>query len=44
MYMQNRRISNKFKGCSPLQNPIGLVGLKPAIAYCEYTERTGTFS
>ena len=39
MYIQNRRYSSKFKGCSPLQNSNGLISLKPAIAYFAYTER-----
>lgn len=39
MYIQNRRNSSKFKGCSPLQNRNGLIGLKPAIAYFAYTNR-----
>lgn len=39
MYIQNRRDSSKFKGCSPHQNYIGLIGLKPATAYFEYTQR-----
>ena len=39
MYIQNRRDSNKFKGCSPLQNCNGLISLKPAIAYFAYTKR-----
>ena len=37
MYIQNRRNSCKFNGCSPLQNRNGLIGLKPAIAYLAYT-------
>ncbi len=39
MYMQNRRDSSKFNGCSPLQLCNGLISLKPAIAYFVYTER-----
>ena len=39
MYIQNRRNSSKFNGCSPLQNRNGLIGLKPAIAYFAYTKR-----
>ena len=39
MYIQNRRDSSKFKGCSPLQNRNGLISLKPAIAYFAYTQR-----
>lgn len=39
MYIQNRRDSSKFNGCSPLQLLNGLTGLKPAIAYFAYTER-----
>ena len=39
MYIQNRRNSSKFKGCSPLQLLNGLIGLKLAIAYIAYTER-----
>lgn len=39
MYIQNRRESSNFKGCSPLQNYLGLIGLKPAIAYFAYTKR-----
>jgi hypothetical protein len=27
-----------FKGCSPLQNRLGLISLKPAIAYFAYTK------
>ena len=40
MYIQNRRNSSKFSGCSPLQNCIGLTSLKPAIAYFAYTKRS----
>ena len=36
MYIQNRRNSSKFKGCSPLQLCNGLISLKPAIAYFAY--------
>ena len=36
-YIQNRRDSSKFKGCSPLQSCNGLISLKPAIAYFVYT-------
>lgn len=39
MYIQNRRDSSKFNGCSPLQHFNGLIGLKPAIAYFAYTKR-----
>ena len=39
MYIQNRRDSSKFKGCSPLQNRNGLISLKSAIAYFAYTQR-----
>ena len=39
MYIQNRRNSNKLKGCSPLQHRNGLISLKPAIAYFAYTKR-----
>jgi hypothetical protein len=39
MYIQNRRDSSKFKGCSLLQNCNGLIGLKPANAYFAYTFR-----
>jgi len=39
MYIQNRRDSSKFNGCSPLQNCNGLIGLKSAIAYFAYTQR-----
>ena len=39
MYIQNRRNSGKFKGCSPLQLYLGLIGLKSAIAYFAYTKR-----
>ena len=39
MYKNNSRNSSKFKGCSPLQNCIGLISLKPAIAYFAYTKR-----
>lgn len=41
MYIQNRRDSSKFKGCSPLQLLNGLIDLKPAIAYFAYTQRYG---
>lgn len=37
MYIKNRRDSSKFKDCSPLQNCLGLISLKPAIAYFSYT-------
>ena len=43
MYIQNRRSSSNFKGCSPLQNRNGLISLKPAIAYFAYTQRCSTF-
>jgi len=33
MYIQNRRDSSKFKDCNPLQLRLGLISLKPAIAY-----------
>lgn len=39
MYIQNRRDSSKFNGCSPLQLLNGLISLKPAIAYFAYTYR-----
>jgi len=39
MYIQNRRNSSKFNGCSPLQNCSSLINLKPAIAYFAYTKR-----
>jgi len=39
MYIQNRRDSSKFKGCSPLKKCSGLISLKPAIAYFAYTKR-----
>ena len=39
MYIQNRRDSSKFKGCSPLQLCVGLISLNPAIAYFAYTKR-----
>ncbi len=39
MYIQNRRNSCKFKGCSPLQNRNGLISLEPEIAYFAYTQR-----
>jgi len=39
MYIQNRRDSSKFKGCSPLQNRNSLKSLKPANAYFAYTKR-----
>src|SRR5690554_8224643 len=43
MYIQNRRNSSKFYGCSPLQNCNGLISLKPAIAYFAYTQRYGLY-
>ena len=39
MYIQNRRNSSKFNGCSPLQLHSGLISLKSAIAYFAYTKR-----
>ena len=39
MYIQNRRDSSKFSGCSPLQISNGLISLKPSIAYFAYTYR-----
>lgn len=39
MYIQNRRDSTKFKGCSPLQNCNVLKSLKTVIAYFAYTSR-----
>lgn len=41
MYIQNRRNSSKFNGCSPLQNCSVLISLKLAIAYFAYTKRYG---
>ncbi len=41
MYIQNRRDISNFKGCSPLKLHIGLISLKPAIAYFAYTYRCG---
>ena len=38
MYIANRRDSSKLNGCSPLQLHLGLIGLKPAIAYFAYTQ------
>ena len=43
MYIQNRRVSSNFKGCSPFQLLNGLIGLKPAIAYFAYTKRCVTY-
>ena len=43
MYIANRRNSSKFSGCSPLQIHLGLIGLKPAIAYLPYTHRCMQF-
>jgi len=43
MYIQNRRNSSKYSGCSPLKALIGLTGLKPAIAYFAYTHRYTQF-
>ncbi len=43
MYIQNRRDGSNFNGCSPLKNCIGLIGLKPAIAYFAYTKRCTPF-
>ncbi len=41
MYIQNRRDSSKFNGCSPLQHRNGLIGLKLAFAYiCIYLSVT----
>ena len=37
MYIQNRRDSSKFKGCSPFQNSNGLMSLKLAVTYFAYT-------
>ena len=39
MYIQNRRDSSKFNGCSPFQNRNGSISLKLAIAYFAYTQR-----
>ena len=39
MYIQNRRGSSKVNGFNTLQNRIGLISLKPAIAYFAYTQR-----
>ncbi len=44
MYIANRRDSSKFKGYSPLQLYLSLIGLKPAIAYLPYTHRYRAFS
>ncbi len=44
MYIQNRRDSSKFNGCSPLQNPNGLISLEAAIAYFAYTQRYRAYS
>lgn len=43
MYIANMRDSSKFKGCSPLQLHLGLIGLKPAIAYFVYTKRCSQY-
>jgi hypothetical protein len=43
MYIANRRESSKFNGCSPLQLNLGLIGLKPEIAYLPYTQRWQTY-
>ena len=43
MYIQNRRDSSKFSGCSPLQISNGLISLKPSIAYFAYTYRWATY-
>lgn len=40
MYIQNRRDSSQFKGCSPLQNHNSLISLMPEIAYFAYTHRS----
>jgi len=37
MYIANRRDSSKSNGCGPLKLYLGLIGLKPAIAYLPYT-------
>ena len=37
MYKNNSRGSSKFKGCSPLQLPCNLTGLKPEIGYYSYS-------
>jgi len=39
MYIQNRRDSSKFMGCSPLQNCNCLISSKPEIPYFVYTKR-----
>ncbi len=39
MYTANRRYSSIFKGCSPLQLHLGLIGMKHAIAYLTYNQR-----
>jgi len=36
LYIQNGRDSSKLKGYSPLQNCIGLIGMKHAIAHFAY--------
>ncbi len=43
MCIANRRNSSKFKVCNPLQIYLGLIGLKPAIAYLLYTKRYGVY-
>jgi hypothetical protein len=44
MYIQNRRVSSEFKGCSPLQLHLDSIGLNPAIAYFAYTKRCAAYS
>ena len=40
LYKNNSRDSGKFKGCSPIQLLCNLTGMKPAIGYYSYTDRS----
>ncbi len=43
MYIAHRRDVSKFNGCNSLQLYLGLIDLKPTIAYLPYTKRCGAF-
>ena len=40
MYIKNCRDSSKIKLCSPLQLSCNLTGMKPAVGYYSYTNRS----
>ena len=43
MYIAHRRDGSKFNGCNSLQLYLGLIDLKPTVAYLPYTKRCKQF-